>query len=269
MDSKDIQENPKDHGVSILPILTPNTKQRKVTRTGTSSPVQQPWPHTQLVAYKQWITDKWMETYPWMISTLYRITRLCFLSVMVIFVVFLASWFMALSHWFTIVLGHLVLRYTMPRSVDDAFVKGRIDYTMIFAAVGALIVNCPPFIIFLVSFPFTFDRSTVEGGTASANAFIKRITPKNRHILLFLQYAPRLAAAPVGCVIVSAIEADNHIEPGEILTPLHAALAGLTGEVVLTASGRLKGWLFSRNRRQAERTDSEGQILPMTTSSTS
>ncbi|OSD02900.1 hypothetical protein PYCCODRAFT_1477526 [Trametes coccinea BRFM310] len=225
---------------------------------------QQSWPYARLAEHKERLLTKLNKIYPRVLDTLYRIAKLCCLTFMVIFVVMLASWFMALFHWFTVVLGHIVLRYATPPSIDDSFAKGRIDNTMIFAGIGAFIVNSPPFIIFLLSFPFTFNRSAVESGAASANGFIKRIMPENRYALLFLQYAPKMVAGPLGCVIMRAIDGDNSRDGGEILDPLHAAFAGLAGEAVLTACGRARARLFKKKARTGEgNTDKNCEVLPI------
>ena len=205
---------------------------------------------------------KWSETKPRVLDAFRLIIKLCVLSLMLIFVVLLASWFMALLHWFTIVLGHFVLRHTLPGYIDDAFQKAQLDNTMIFAAVGAFIVNSPPFIIFLLSFPLTFDRTVLEGNAAPANEFLKRITPKNKVALVFLKYAPRLSAGPIGCAIFWAIDGNDHTHE-EVLDPLHAAMAGVAGEVVLTAFGLLKG-RFLRKPQDATTVDTTkgAELLP-------
>ncbi|KAI0336351.1 hypothetical protein GY45DRAFT_1357807 [Cubamyces sp. BRFM 1775] len=205
---------------------------------------------------------KWSEASPRVLDAARRVVKLCSLSLMLIFVVLLASWFMALSHWFTVVLGHFVLRHILPEYIDDAFRKAQLDNTMIFAAVGAFIVNSPPFIIFLLSFPLTFDRTVLEGSAAPANEFLKRITPKNKYALVFLKYAPRLSAGPIGCAIFWAIDGGDHSHV-EVLDPLHAAMAGVAGEVVLTAFGLLKG-RYLRKRQDATSVDTTKgeELLP-------
>ncbi|KAI0374706.1 hypothetical protein BV20DRAFT_960855 [Pilatotrama ljubarskyi] len=186
--------------------------------------------------------------YPPVLEALRRTGRLVSLSLMLIFVVMLASFFMALSHWFTIVFGHLVLRYILPPSIDDTFVRCRLDQTMIMAGVGAFVVNLAPFIIFLLSFPLTFDRTVLEGSTAPANEFIKRITPTNRYALIFMKYAPRLAAGPIGCAIFILLSGEDYSSQ-ESLDPLHAAIAGVGGEVTLTTLAFLKTRFSQRRRR--------------------
>ena len=185
---------------------------------------------------------KYEETYPRVLDTLGRILRLCGLTIMIIFVVFFASWFMAISHWFTVVFGHLVLRYTVPESIDPAFAKMHLDITAEFAAIGALVVNIPPFIIFLFSIPFTFDRTVLDRSATPANEFIKRITPKNRYALMILKYAPRLSAGPIGCAIYWLLTAPDHPEK-DTLDPLHAAIGGTAGELVLSGLGYVKNQL--------------------------
>ncbi len=200
-----------------------------------------------------------------MLDTLRRTVKLCGLVLMLIFVVMLASWFIALSHWFTVVFGHIVLRYAVPATLDNAFAVGQLDNTMIFAGIGAFVVNLPPLIIFLLSFPLTFDRTVLEGSAAPANEFIKRITPKNRYALLFMKYAPRLSAGPIGCKIFWMVSGE-YSEPEIALDPLHAALAGAAGEVVLTALGLVKNRLLGK-RATPSATDAGkdgGEILPMT-----
>ncbi|KAI0646887.1 hypothetical protein C8Q79DRAFT_925563 [Trametes meyenii] len=189
--------------------------------------------------------------------------RLCGLSL--IFVVALACFFMALSHWGTIVFGHILLRYTFPVSVDDTFVRCRLDDTMIFAGIGAFVVNLPQFLVFLLSFPLTFDRTVLEGSTAPANEFVKRITPKNRYALAFMKYAPRLLAGPIGCKIFWFFSGDNDLT--ETLDPLHAAMAGVAGEVVLTLLGILKARLQrKRPNAVADGVGKEGdEVLPLST----
>ncbi|KAI9064250.1 hypothetical protein FKP32DRAFT_1626153 [Trametes sanguinea] len=265
MDSKDIEALAENQEAYALPLIPPKADGPAEPAARTKDAAgQQSSLQGRVMAYKERIVAKFTEIYPRVLDTLYRIAKLCCLTFMVIFVVMLASWFMALFHWFTIVLGHIVLRYTMPQSIDDAYVKGRIDNTMIFAGIGAFIVNSPPFIIFLLSLPFTFNRSTVEAGTASANEFIKRIMPKNRYALLFLQYAPRLVAGPLGCAIMRAIDGDNSRDVGEIVDPLHAAFAGIAGEVVLTACGRARARLFKKKARTGEgTTDKDTEVLPI------
>ncbi|KAI1787899.1 hypothetical protein LXA43DRAFT_895459 [Ganoderma leucocontextum] len=191
------------------------------------------------------ILTKYEDTYPRILDAVKRILKLCGLTLMIIFVVMIASWFMALSHWFTVVFGHFVLRLLVPESIDDTFAKMRIDNTMIFAAIGALIVNLPPFLIFLLSIPITFDRTVVEGSAAPANELIRRITPKNRYALVFLKYAPRLLAGPIGCAVFWVIVEweGSESDPTPALRPLHAALAGVAGEVALSGLGYVKDWL--------------------------
>ncbi|KAI0670553.1 hypothetical protein C8Q78DRAFT_1036808 [Trametes maxima] len=210
-------------------------------------------------------STRWTETYPHVLDSLRRTIRLCGLSLMLIFVVALACFFMALSHWCTIVFGHVLLRYTFPVSVDDTFVRSRLDDTMIFAGIGAFVVNLPQFLVFLLSFPLTFDRTVLEGSTAPANEFVKRITPKNRYALAFMKYAPRLLAGPIGCQIFWFFSGDNDLD--ETLDPLHATIAGVAGEVALTLLGMLKGRL--RRKRPDAATDGvgkeEGEMLPLPT----
>ncbi|KAL1947949.1 hypothetical protein VTO73DRAFT_13673 [Trametes versicolor] len=210
-------------------------------------------------------TAKVAETFSQVLATLRRAAKLCGLVLMLIFVVILASWFIALSHWFTVVFGHIVLRYAVPATLDDAFAEGQLDNTMIFAAIGALVVNLPPLVIFLLSFPLTFDRTVLEGSAAPANEFIKRITPKNRQMLLFMKYAPRLLAGPIGCQIFWLLSGDD--SPQKIaLDPLHAALAGAAGEGTLTALGLVKNRLLGK-RAAVNGTDpgkSGEEVLPMT-----
>ncbi|KAI0637143.1 hypothetical protein C8Q77DRAFT_550577 [Trametes polyzona] len=207
------------------------------------------------------------EAYPRIIDNLHRAARLCLLSLMIIFVVALASWFIALSHWFTIVFGHLFLRYTVPIALDDAFARCGLDNTMLFAGVGAFVVNLPPFFVFLVSFVFTFDRAVLEGSAAPANEFIKRITPTNRYALIFMKYAPRLLAGPIGCKIFWFIDGDNDRETAPVLDPLHAVMAGVAGEVVLTGLGMMKSRLL-RKRMDVGASNAGsgggGEVLPTT-----
>ncbi|TBU32314.1 hypothetical protein BD311DRAFT_687137 [Dichomitus squalens] len=193
--------------------------------------------HTEALA-------RYEETYPRVLDTLRRVLKLCGLTLMIIFVVMLASWFMALSHWFTVFFGHFVLRYTFPQFLDDAFAKKNLDFTAIFAAIGALVVNLPPFLIFLLSVPLTFDRTVLEGSAAPANDFIKRITPNNWYALMFLKYAPRLSAGPVGCAIYWLLTGPDEVE--DTLDPLHAAIAGAAGELVLSILGYVKNRLKRR-----------------------
>ncbi len=171
-----------------------------------------------------------------------RFLKLCGLTFMLIFVVMLSSLIMAFSHWFTIVFGHVFLHYTVPQLVDPT----HLDYTMILAGVGAFIVNLPPLIVFLLTLPLTFDRNILERGTAAANELIKRTTPKNRYVLVFIKYAPRLAAAPIGSKIVYIIQGPEDNFEEDALDPLHAFLVGLVGEIVLTVLGRLKDMLTAK-----------------------
>ncbi|KAI0747949.1 hypothetical protein C8Q80DRAFT_1120555 [Daedaleopsis nitida] len=200
------------------------------------------------------------EMYPHVLDRSKRFLKLCGLTFMIIFVVMLASWWIALSHWFTIVLGHIILHYTVPEGLDPAFDDAKLDNTMIMAAVGAFVVNLPPFIIFLFSFPLTFDRTVLEGSTAPANEFIKRITPQNRYTLIFMKYAPRLVAAPIGSKIfwVLSGETTEGLRP-DALDPLHAFLVGLVGELVLTGMGHLKDVL----KKRATREENTGETLPI------
>ncbi|KAI0709011.1 hypothetical protein C8Q76DRAFT_96368 [Earliella scabrosa] len=183
-----------------------------------------------------------------------RFLKLCGLTLMLIFVVSLASFVMAFSHWFTIVFGHIVLHYVVPESFDPAYNKP-LDQTMILATVGALVVNLPPFIIFLLSIPITFDRTVLEGSAAPANDFIKRITPKNRYALVFMKYAPRLCAAPIGSKIVWIFDEDPETYT---LDPWHAFLAGVAGDLVLTGLGRLKNVLTGKRVAREAGAKSEG-----------
>lgn len=204
---------------------------------------------------------KYEETYPLVLDRLMRFLKLCVLTLAIIFVVMLASFIMALSHWFTVVFGHFFLRYTLPEFVDDSFVKMRLDHTMIFSAVGAFIVYLPPFITFLLSIPFTFDKTVLEGSAAPANEFIKRITPKNRYSLLFLKYAPRLLAGPIGCKIYWILDSPD-IPEEDTLDPLHAFVAGVAGEVVLSAIGLVKNVLRKKKDIGTGNTADRG-MLPM------
>ncbi|RPD65959.1 hypothetical protein L226DRAFT_557239 [Lentinus tigrinus ALCF2SS1-7] len=204
--------------------------------------------------------EKFEETYPHILDRLKRFLTLCGLTFMIIFIVMLASFVMALSHWFTVVFGHIFLRYSVPLSIDDAFDKTRLDNTMIFAVVGAFIVNLLPFITFVLSIPFTFDRTVLEGSAAPANEFIKRITPKNRYMLLLMKYAPRLLAGPVGCKIFWILDSD--VPDDNTLDPLHAFMAGAAGEVVLTMMGLIKNALGKRKDAGDSSTAGSG-TLPM------
>ncbi|KAI0721597.1 hypothetical protein C8T65DRAFT_630521 [Cerioporus squamosus] len=229
-------------------------------RTWTASP-----PIVRLVEFghrmHQSARAKFEEAYPHILDRLRRFLKLCGLTFVIIFIVALASFIMALSHWFTIVFGHLVLRQTVPRSIDNSFYEMKLDNTMIFAALGAIIVNLPPFITFLLSIPFTFDRTVIEGSAAPANEFIKRITPRNRYMLLLLKYAPRLSAAPIGCKIFWLLTAPDNPEEF-VLDPLHAFMAGVAGEVVLTAMGLIKDALRKRFRKDTGDITTSG-TLPM------
>ncbi|RDX48311.1 hypothetical protein OH76DRAFT_1383686 [Lentinus brumalis] len=230
-------------------------------RTWTASP-----PIVRLVEFGHRMQRKaqfrFQEAYPHIIDRLKRFLKLCGLTFVIIFVVALASFIMALSHWFTIVIGHLVLRQTVPLSIDNAFYDMKLDNTMIFAALGAFIVNLPPFITFVLSIPFTFDRTVLEGSTAPANEFIKRITPKNRYALLLLKYAPRLSAAPIGCKVFWLLSAPY--TPEEFaLDPLHAFMAGVAGEVVLTTMGLIKNVVRKRFQKDAISDTATSSTLPL------
>ncbi|KAI0361910.1 hypothetical protein OH77DRAFT_1584415 [Trametes cingulata] len=212
-------------------------------------------------------TTKALEIYPRALDMLRRTAKLIGLSFALIFVVMMASFFMALSHWFTIVFGHFVLRYILPSNVDETFVRCRIDMTMLLAGVGAFVVNVPPFIVFLLSFPLTFDRTVLEGSAAPANEFIKRITPKNRYALVFLKYAPRLAAGPIGSVIFILLSGEDNYYSVETLDPLHAFIAGVGGEAALTALGFIRVRVMQKWRK-SDPVDKQGgkngeEVLPL------
>ena len=182
---------------------------------------------------------------------------------MLIVVVMLASVIMAFWTWFTIVVGHVILYLAVPESVDPMCKNAMFEYTMAFAAIGAFIVNLPPFVVFLLSFPLTFDRAVLESSRAPANDFIKRIMPKNRYALLFIQYAPRLLAGPIGCRILEILTADYTQPEFVVFDPLHAFLAGLAGEVVLSGLGRLKDFLTRKRVGQGPSVTITKESLPI------
>ncbi|KAH9901214.1 hypothetical protein C8Q73DRAFT_677092 [Cubamyces lactineus] len=272
MDAKDVEaglelamDNTSDKGKPSFPSNSHEASAEALQGITPETPAFPATPLQHLTSFRRRLfaqaSAKWSETSPWVLDAVRRVVKLCALSLMLIFVVMLASWFMALSHWFTVVLGHFVLRHTLPEYIDDAFRKAQLDNTMIFAAVGAFIVNTPPFIIFLLSFPLTFDRTVLEGSAAPANEFLKRITPKNKYALVFLKYAPRLSAGPIGCAIFWAVDGGDHPHQ-EVLDPLHAALAGAAGEVVLTVFGLLKGRYLRKRDATSIDTTKGAELLP-------
>lgn len=178
-------------------------------------------------------------------SFLMTVLKLTLFSFATVLVVMLASWTMALIHWIVVVLGHLVLHYLVPESLDKQFANAHLDNTMIFAAIGAFIVNLFPFLIFLISFPCTVNRNVLERSAAPANELVQRITPRNRYARIVLKYAPRLTAGPIGCAVfwvVGDVANEHYVD--KVLDPLHAAIAGVAGELLLTLLSKLKDQLM-------------------------
>ena len=210
------------------------------------APATAPSPLSRLVArgheLHQYALERFASTYPRIIDIAWRTLRLIGLSLAIIFVVGLASFTMAFSHWLAIVVGHFVLRYTCPESLSTAFRDAEVNNTLIFATVGALLVNIPPFAVFVLSFPLTFDRTVVEGSTRPAQEFIERVTPKNRYARLFLKYTPRLLAAPLGCYIVWFAQQEVPKRGDIMLVPVDAFFAGLAGEITFSSMGYVKNW---------------------------
>ncbi|KAH9946263.1 uncharacterized protein BXZ73DRAFT_73058 [Epithele typhae] len=177
-----------------------------------------------------------------------RTLKLIGFSIAIIFIVGIASWFIAFTQWCSVVVGHLALRAIVPRSLDNSFHEMKIEQTMIFAVIGAVIVNIPPFVVFLISFLFNFNRTVIEGNAAPALEFMRRITPENHRIRLALKYTPRLLVAPIGYFVVREVDRmASYPElppPGPALEPLRVVIIGLAGEIVFTGLGRIKGSRF-------------------------
>ena len=222
-------------------------------------------------------TDKKAETrthqaYKYAIDTSRRALKLFGLSLLLICVVLISTIVVAATHWPTPVVGHLFLRLILPPALGGDIYRNRmLEHTIGLALYGALLVNAPSFVLFLLSFPFTFDRTVLEGSIAPAHTFVERITPTDPRAQRFIKYAPRLAVGPVGVAVVLWMCAYLKLDPpADMLDTRHAFYAGLAGEAVLSGLGRLKRTAVIQRclgRRKAVPSERKS-ILPLHTGST-